>query len=97
MDISQTISDVPMWNWGLQFVGLVTSYAGAELNARMRISGFYVWLISNITLGLLHAATGLWLLLLLDLLFFRVNALGVLRWSRERPEQAPRFLKRFLR
>lgn len=93
----ENYANVPAWNWTLQFAGLVTSYVGAELNARMRISGFYVWLSSNVVLGVLHAATGLWLLLVLDLLYFRVNALGVLRWSKERPEQVPAWLRKRLR
>jgi nicotinamide riboside transporter PnuC len=87
---------VPWWNWALQFAGLFTAYVGAELNARMRIGGFLLWLVSNITLAVLHAITGLWLLLVLDVLFFRVNVLGTVRWARERPETAPLFLHRLL-
>ena len=100
MDFSQikhAIDAVPAWNWALQALGLVTSYVGAELNARMRISGFYVWFVSNVALGILHAVAGLWLLLLLDALFFRVNIRGVLTWSRRYPEQVPKWLARRLR
>lgn len=57
---------VPAWNRTLQGLGVVTGYAGAEFNARMRIEGFFLWLVSNIALGLLHALTGFWLLLVLD-------------------------------
>ena len=79
--IRHAIDTVPLWNWALQAVGLTTAYIGAELNARQRIEGFYVWLASNVALGVLHAATGLRLLFVLDLLFMRVNIIGMRRWS----------------
>lgn len=82
--LSASFNAVPAWNWALQAVGLLTAYVGAELNTRMKISGFYVWLASNVTLAALHAATSLWLLLVLDLLFFRVNLMGIRRWKSER-------------
>jgi hypothetical protein len=85
------IGAVPPWNWALQIVGMLTAYAGAELNARLKVSGFYIWMFSNVTLAALHAATGLWILLLLDVLFFRVNVIGVMRWKRNRTEQDLRF------
>ncbi len=79
------IGDVPLWSWVLQGLGLVTAYVGAELNARKSRSGFHVWLVSNVTLAILHAGTGLWLLFVLDLMFFRINVIGLRRWSRARP------------
>jgi nicotinamide riboside transporter PnuC len=75
---------VPAWSWALQAVGLATAYVGAELNARQRVEGFHVWLASNVALAVLHAGSQLWLLLVLDLLFLRVNVLGIRRWSREK-------------
>lgn len=96
MDIASDIASVPLWNWSLQVLGLLTAYVGAELNARRRIEGFYLWLASNIVLGALHALTDLWVLLILDLLFFRVNALAVVRWAREAPEQTPPWLNRLI-
>lgn len=71
---------VPWWNWTLQALGLVTSYIGAELNARQKVEGFYLWIFGNIALGALHLVTGLWLLLVLDLLYLRVNIMGIGRW-----------------
>jgi nicotinamide riboside transporter PnuC len=72
---------VPAWNWALQGVGLATAYLGAELNARKLRAGFQVWIASNVVLATLHACSGLWLLFVLDLLFFRVNVIGLRRWS----------------
>ena len=46
----------------------------------MRVEGFYVWLAINLALAFLHAASSVWLLLLLDMLFFRVNVLGIRKW-----------------
>jgi hypothetical protein len=56
----------------------------------MRISGFAVWLVSNMTLALLNALTGQWLLVVLYALFSRVCICGIFRWARDRPESAPR-------
>lgn len=81
--IRSAFEAVPAWSWALQAVGLATAYLGAELNARRRIEGFYVWLASNVALAVLHAASHLWLLLVLDLLFLRVNLMGISRWRRE--------------
>lgn len=83
LDFEPMISTVPMWNWGLQAIALITSGVGAVLNAQMRISGFYLWLFSNVVLGVIHAATGLWLLLLLDIFYFGVNVMGVITWNRK--------------
>lgn len=88
---------VPAWNWGLQAIGVVAGYLGAELNAGMRIEGFFLWLASNIALGVLHACTGQWLLLVLDVLFFRVSLLGIRHWARERPETLPAWARALLR
>jgi hypothetical protein len=74
--------DLPWWNWTLQALGLVSSYAGAELNSRMDIRGFYVWMFSNIVLFVLHAASGLWVLCVLDMAYFRVNVRGIAHWHR---------------
>lgn len=86
--LTQDLGGTPLWNWLLQAIGLASSYAGAELNARMKVSGFYIWIASNVCLGVLHAASGLWGLLVLDLLFFKVNCQGIARW-RERSESRP--------
>ena len=74
------IPDFPWWNWALQCLGVVTAYWGAELNARMNIRGFQLWIVSNIALLGLHAATGMWVLCALDVAFFRINARGIRQW-----------------
>ncbi len=83
MNSPDVLSAVPSWIWFLQMAGFTTAYAGAELNARMRIEGFYLWLVSNLALAAVHAHAGLWLLLLLDLFFLRVNLRGATRWARQ--------------
>ena len=74
---------VPWWSWLLQTIGVVASYVGAELNARLRIEGFYVWLVANIALLVVHVASGLWALVVLDVLYFRLNFVGIRRWKRK--------------
>jgi len=80
-EFTSSLQAVPAWSWVLQGIGLVTAYLGAELNARLRIEGFQLWIASNVVLGVLHAASGLWLLLVLDLLFLRVNVRGIRNWN----------------
>jgi hypothetical protein len=82
---------------GLQVIGVITGYVGAEMNARMRIEGFFLRVARNVALGVLHACTGLWLLLVLDGLFVRVNLVGIRHWSRERPNAFPRWARTLLR
>lgn len=84
---------VPAWNWLLQGVGVLTAYVGAELIAHMRIRGYYLWVVSNLALGTLHAITGFWLLLVMDLLFLKLSIRGILRWARQFPDQAPGWLR----
>lgn len=95
--LREALSAVPAWNWSLQALGVVAGYMGAELNAGMRIEGFFVWLVSNLALGVLHACTGQWLLLVLDVLFFRVGLVGIRKWARERPETLPAWARSLLR
>lgn len=95
--LNEAMRAVPAWSWALQGVGVATGYAGAELNARMRVGGFVLWLVSNVTLGVLHAMSGQWLLLVLDALFFRVNLLGIRHWSRGRPHAVGPRLRALLR
>ena len=83
------LGDVPLWNWALQGSGLCTAYIGAELNARRRRSGFAIWIVSNAILAALHATTGMWLLLLLDLLFLRVNVMGLRCWNDQHLREGP--------
>jgi len=80
---------LPWWNWTLQGIGVVASYVGAELNARLDIRGFYVWLFSNVVLFALHAASGLWLLCILDAGYFRLNILGPMHWKRKKAGPSP--------
>ena len=78
---------LPWWNWALQIVGLVSSYVGAELNARMRVQGFHVWLLANVVLFVVHVSSGLWALALLDMAYFRINVKGIRHWRRSHPSQ----------
>lgn len=81
--LTTEVHGLPLWNWALQVAGLVLAYSGAELNARQSPRGFQLWIGSNLVLGAVHLVTGLWILLVLDLLFLRVNVLGLARWRSE--------------
>lgn len=89
-------ASVPWWNWLLQLVSIGTSYYGAILNMRMRVSGYVVWTVGTVILAVLHVAGNLWLLLILDALFLHLNIKGFLLWARQKPEQIPLWLHRRL-
>lgn len=91
--LTADIHGTPVWNWALQLLAFGTAYRGAQLNSKMKISGFYVWMVSNVALGILNAYAGLWLLFVLAVLFFRINVLGTLHWAEEHPEQCPKWLE----
>lgn len=72
---------LPWWNWLLQGIGLVVSYAGAEFNSRLDIRGFHFWLVANVTLLVVHLVSGLALLAFLDVMYIRLNVLAIQRWK----------------
>jgi len=80
---------LPWWNWALQTIGVCSSYLGAELNSRMDVRGFHIWMFSNLCLLILHAVSGLWVLCLLDLLYLRLNFRGISRWKAFTPKPVP--------
>lgn len=73
---------LPGWDWALQCVGIVSSYVGAELNAKLNVRGFHLWLLANVALCIVHAWSGLWILCILDLAYCRVNLRGIRRWRK---------------
>lgn len=56
------------------------AYVGAELNSRLDIRGFKVWIAANIALFILHVASGLAILAALDLIYIRLNVRSIRRW-----------------
>lgn len=75
---------LPWWNWLLQGVGVVLAYVGAELNSRLDIRGFKVWIAANIALFILHVISGLAILAALDVIYIRLNVRSIQRWVAER-------------
>lgn len=76
-----SLHDLPWWNWLLQGVGVVLAYVGAELNSRLDIRGFKVWIAANIALFILHVTSGLAILATLDLIYVRLNIRSIQRWG----------------
>jgi hypothetical protein len=76
--------NLPWWDWLLQTIGVILSYTGAEMNARMDISSLYVWRLANVTLFILHAVSGLWLLCVLYVAYFRLSFIAVKKWKATR-------------
>ena len=84
----------PWWNWVLQVVSLVFSYAGAELNSRLDVKGFRVWIAANVAWFLVHVTSGLALLCLLDVIYIRLNIRAIQRWHTAQAPPAQRSSRR---
>lgn len=80
---------LPWWNWLLQGVGVALAYLGAELNSRLDIRGFRVWIAANIALFILHVTSGLAILAVLDVIYIRLNVRAIHRWVAVRKPPAP--------
>jgi len=97
LSVLKNFEGVPAWSWALQVVAVITQFLGAELNARLKISGFYILMIANLTLFVIHITAGLWLILILDVLYFRINIKGLRTWGAKKPESVPPFVRKLLR
>lgn len=75
---------LPWWNWLLQAIGITFAYIGAELNSRLDVRGFFLWMAANVVLFVVHVASGLVLLSVLDLIYVRLNIRAIRRWTAAR-------------
>lgn len=78
--VRASAGSLPWWSWSLQLLGVAGSYTGAVLNARQDIRGFQAWIVSNLLLLVVHLTSGLWLLAVLDVLYFRINVKAIGIW-----------------
>jgi hypothetical protein len=62
----------------------VIALAGAWLNNRHKVSGFYLWIVSNLLTAGIHAYLGLWSLMIRDLAFLVLAIEGIRKWSKQR-------------
>lgn len=97
MDIVKQFEAVPAWSWCLQFISLISQFVGAELNARRKIVGFYILMFANITLIIIHFTSSLWVLLILDLLYLRINIRGVRHWGSLNPASVGPVVRKIFR
>lgn len=95
--IVKQFEGIPTWSWILQSIAIFTQFLGAELNARLKINGFYVLMIANITLAIIHIISGLWIVLILDVLYFRINIRGLRTWGAKKPDSVPLLVRKILR
>lgn len=78
------MSGLPWWNWLLQAIGITLAYLGAELNSRLDVRGFFLWMAANLVLFMVHVTSGLVLLSILDLIYIRLNIRALQRWAEAR-------------
>jgi hypothetical protein len=73
-------SGLPVWNWMGQILGMGFALWGAHENSQMKIRGYHLWLASNAFLIVIHAASGLWVFVMLDIAFSITNLRGIRTW-----------------
>lgn len=73
-------SGLPVWNWLGQVLGMGFALWGAHENSQMKIRGYHLWLASNAFLIVIHAASGLWVFVMLDIAFSITNLRGIRTW-----------------
>jgi len=69
----------------IEFVGAIASVlavAGVVANNRRLRWCFYVWIVSNILAGAIHAQIGLWSLCARDVIFFGLAVEGWIKWGK---------------
>jgi len=71
----------------LQGLALLSGVVGAILNAKLKVSGFYFWLISNAVLLLLAMLHGLYGVAILQL-FYAVTCIFGIRYWQQQPKIA---------
>ncbi len=71
------------WLETIGVVATILAVAGVLLNNRRMIQCFYIWMISNALSAYLHYDTGLYSLLLRDVVFLALAFEGVIRWRKK--------------
>ena len=69
----------------IEILGLITlliSIGGVVQNNRLKISCFYLWLVSNAISAAIHAVVGPWSLVVRDIVFFILCIDGIRRWRK---------------
>ncbi len=66
----------------LQALALLAGVAGAILNAKLRVTGFYWWLVSNVVLTVLALLHGLHGVALLQVFYAGTCCYGIYQWKR---------------
>lgn len=72
--------NLPLWVWIAQAAGVALSLWGATRNAQMDRRCFPIWIASNVVLISVHAYSGLWFLVVLDVCYGIINFRGMRLW-----------------
>lgn len=88
---------VSVWSWMLQFFGMVLSLVAADLNARLNVKCFFLWILGGSMMIGVHIMSGLWLLLIMDFIYLNINYRGLKRWAKEKPEDMPDWYLRVMK
>ena len=65
----------------LEVLSVLTGIGGAILNAKLKVSGFYLWLISNVILFVLSVSHGLYGIAILQTFYAGTCIYGICQWK----------------
>ena len=65
----------------LEVLSVLTGIGGAILNAKLKVSGFYLWLVSNVILFVLSVSHGLYGIALLQTFYAGTCIYGICQWN----------------
>lgn len=72
-----------MINELLGTISMALAVTGVLLNNRKMISCFYVWIVSNFVSAYLHFDSGIYSLLIRDLVFLVLACEGIMKWRKK--------------
>lgn len=66
------------------WIAMSLSLIGAVLNATGRITGFYVWIVSNGTWVVLNVYHSIWSAVILFATYTAISAYGIYAWQKKK-------------
>lgn len=73
----------------LEVLSVLTGIGGAILNAKLKVSGFYLWFVSNLILFVLSVSHSLYGIAILQIFYALTCIYGISHWKTADVKSAP--------